>query len=330
MQEFAFELALCAHLERSDRIVGRQLGAAVHGRRIADVVCVEPGPAFERRAAITPHTIPPLAIESDVGPGTARPVADAFDCHPEHAHDVAERAVELGFFERERDGSSAAVRQTVRYPDEWFTSLVGIENKPDLGRPGDLRDQLRTDVSLGLFDEVVLATESYVTGAHRNRLPDEVGVWRFDPETGEREVVREPEPLATDGPGIELLGREPGRTDVRPVTAGEKRRRRRRIAERAYGKGWRTYESPDCEHWAPREARPAAFADAGLPWCAWQEGVVRPVADCGPDCPGYEPVDDAETSGDERADAIRAERSAWEPDPDGVARRQAGLDRFLE
>ncbi|WP_135365823.1 DUF5787 family protein [Halosimplex halophilum] len=336
MQEFAFELALCAHLERPDRVVGRQLGAAVHGRRVADVCLVEPGPEFDRRAAVTPHTIPPLAIESDAGPGTARPVAEAFDCHPDRARAVAERAVELGFFEREREGASTAVRQTVRYPEQWFDSLVGIENKPDLDRPGDLRDQLRIDASLGLFDEVVLATETYVTGAHLNRLPDAVGVWRFDPETGEREVVREPEPLATDGPGIELLDREPGRAEVRPVTAAEKRRQRRRIAERAYGKGWRTYELPDCERCAPSDAEPADLADARLPWCAWTDGLVRPVADCGPTCPGYEPVDGGDSDGDaegvppsEGPEAVRARRSAWEPDPAGVDRRQAGLDRFL-
>jgi len=337
VQEFAFELALCAHLEAPERVVGRQLGAAVHGRRVADVCLVEPGAEFERRAAITPDTIPPLAIESAVGPGTARSVTDAFDCHPDRARAIAERAVELGFFERERAGASTAVRATVRYPDGWFDSLVGIENKPDLDRPGDLRDQLRIDASLGLFDEVVLATETYVTGAHLNRLPDPVGVWRFDPETGEREVVREPEPLDAEGPGIELLDREPGRAEVRPVTADEKRRQRRRIAERAYGKGWRTYELPDCGRCVPSDAEPAALADAGLPWCAWGEEVVRPVADCGPTCPGYEAVegDDAERAdagSDPSADdpeAVRARRSAWEPDPAGVDRRQAGLDRFL-
>ncbi|QLH76347.1 hypothetical protein HZS55_03080 [Halosimplex rubrum] len=336
MQEFAFELALCAHLEGPERVVGRQLGAAVHGRRVADVCLVEPGPEFEGRAAITPETIPPLAIESAVGPGTARSVTDAFDCHPDRARAVAQRAVELGFFERERAGASTAVRATVRYPDDWFDSLVGIENKPDLNRPGDLRDQLRIDASLGVFDEVILATETYVTGAHLNRLPDAVGVWRFDPETGEREVVREPESLETDGPGIELLDREPGRAEVRPVTAAEKRRQRRRIAERAYGKGWRTYELPDCERCAPGDAEPAEVADAGLPWCAWGEELVRPVADCGPACPGYEPVDGDGEHGDAGddpptgdRDAIRARRSAWEPDPAGVDRRQAGLDRFL-
>jgi hypothetical protein len=345
VQEFAFELALCARLEREapERLYARQLGGAVHGRRVVDAVAVEPGPEFETRAAITPETIPPLAVESGVGPGTAVRPAAAFDCHPERARAVAERAVEVGFFERERRDGHTAVRQATRYPD-WVDSLVAIENKPDLDRPGELRDQLRTDVSLALFDEVVLATASYVTRAHLNRLPDPVGVWRFDPATGEREVVREARQLPVDEPGIELLDRRPGRADVRPVTAAEKARRRRRVAERAYGKGWRTYELPACGRCDPgaagvpcaddsevgpeaADAKPASGtnqAATGLPWCSYHERLVRPAVECGPDCAGYDPADPPEVD----LDAVRARRSPWDPDPDGLDRRQVGLDRF--
>jgi hypothetical protein len=324
VQEFAFELALCACLERTrpERLYARQLGGGVDGRRVVDVVAVEPGAEFDRRAAVTAETIPPLAVESDVGPGRARRPADAFGCRPERARAVAERAVEVGFFERERRDGHAAIRQTVRYPD-WFDGLVAIENKPDLGRPGALRDQLRTDVSLALFDEVVLCTESYVTAAHRNRLPDEVGLWRFDPESGEREVVREARRLAVDDPGIELLERRAGRAEIRPVPATRKARVRRRVAERAYGKGWRTYDLPACDRCAPAAA---PDGDAGLPWCAWKEQTVRPVTECGPDCGGHDPADPPAVD----ADAVRARRGPWEPDPDGVARRQVGLDRFEE
>jgi hypothetical protein len=315
VQEFAFEVALCARLESPDWLVARQLDAGVHGRRIADVVRVAPGPAFDRRAAITPERIPASAIESAVGPGRAVPITDAFDCRPERARALADRAVELGFFERDRVNGQPAVRQTTRYPD-WFDSLVGIENKPDLDRPGALADQLRTDVSLGVFDRVVLATETYVTGAHLNRLPDPVGVWRFDPESGEREVVREAEPLSVEDPGIELLDRDATRAKVRPVSVEEKRRQRRRIAERAYGKGWRTYDLPACAN---------CRADgAALPDCAYKERLVRPVEECTADCPGFEPTDPPEVD----LETVRAERSPWDPDPPGVARRQVGLDRF--
>ncbi len=317
MREAAFEHALCAALEAPDTVVSRQLGAHVHGRRIVDTVVLEPGPDFPERAAITAETIPPAAVAADVGPGTAVPLVDAVPGHPEHAREVAERAVEVGFFERERRGGRTCVRQTARYPDDWVGRLVGVENKPDLGRPGDLATQLRTDVSLGLLDAVVLATSSYVTGAHLNRVPDAVGVWRFDPDTGDREVVREPAPLAPDQPGVELLERTPARTDVRVATPEAKARARRRLAERAYGKGWRPAALPECGH--------CRVDDAGLARCAWKERPVAPGAECGPACDGHDPAPVPDRA---PPAAVRDDRSAWVADPDGRRRRQAGLDRF--
>jgi len=316
VSEYAFELALCAQLETArEGVVSRQLGTQVRGRRVMDVVWVEPGPAFEERVALTPETIPPLAIESDVGPGSAVYWKDAFDCHPDTAAQVVERAVEVGFFERERRNGRSYVRQTARYPD-WYGRLVGVENKPDLGRPGDLETQLLTDVRLGLVDEVVLATESYVTRAHRNRIPDEVGLWRFDPESGEREVLREPEPLPTDEPGIEIRERDSARTAIHVASAAEIERARRRVAERAYGKGWRTYELPGCAQLCPDEA--------GLPQCAWKGRAVHPAEECGPACGGFDPDEPPEID----LAALRAARTAWEPEPEGRRRRQSSLDRF--
>jgi hypothetical protein len=323
VQEFAFELALAARLERSrEAVLSRQLGTSVRGRRIMDLVVVEPGPAFADRAAVTPERIPAPAIESDVGTGRACYWKDAFDIHPDRAESVVERAVELGFFERERRGGRTYVRQTARYPDDWFGRLVGIENKPDLSRPGDLQTQLRKDVSLGLLDAVVLATASYVTGAHLNRIPDEVGVWRFDPESGEREVVREPEPLTPDDPGVDIVERGTARTDVEVVSAAEKSRYRRRVAERAYGKGWRTYELPACA----RAEAGERFGTDGLPFCAWKGRLVDPASECGEGCAGFDPADPPEAD----PTAERARRQPWEADPEGRQRRQSGLDRFLD
>jgi hypothetical protein len=318
VSEFAFEMALCAHLEQHrEAILSRQLGASVHGRRVLDTVLVEPGPDFEERAAITSETIPPAAIESDVGTGRARFWKDAVDTHPERVRAVVERAIDIGFFERERATGQLAVRQTARYPDRWFDRIVGIENKPDLARPGALETQLLTDVELALVDEVVLATASHVTGAHLNRIPGAVGVWEFDTETGEREVVREPTPLSTDVAGIEIVERSSARTDVRVATADEKRRARRRVAERAYGKGWRTVDMPACSRVDPEN---------GLPYCPYRGRVVRPVSDCGEVCGGYDPADQPESDGDR----LRAARTPWDPDPDGRRRRQSGLDRYVE
>lgn len=315
VREFDFELALCAHLEREGRLVSRQLGGHVHGRRVLDTVVVEPGPEFDERAAITADRIPTAAVESDVGPGRARYWKDAFDCHPDRAERAVELAVERGFFERERRGGRTYVRQTTRYPD-WIGGLLAVENKPDLGRPGDLEAQLRTDVSLALADRVVLATASYVTGAHLNRIPDAVGVWRFDPESETREVVREPTPLPTDESGVELLDERPTRTDVRLVTAAEKARARRALAERAYAKGWRSFDYPACASCDPD--------GDGRPRCAWKGRDVLASKECGSDCDGYEAASPPTVDGD----ALRADRTPWVPDPDGRRRRQSGLDRF--
>jgi len=317
VREFGFELSLCAALEREGgAVVSRQLGTGVAGRRVLDTVLVEPGPRFEERAAITPGTIPPAAIESDAGPGRARRRAEAFDCRPDRARAVVDRAVDVGFFERERRDGHAYVRQAARYPAAWFDRLVGVENKPDLDRPGALATQLLTDVHLAVLDEVVLATASHVTGAHLNRIPEAVGVWEFDPETAEREVVRAPDRLPTEGYGVEILDREPARTEIEVVTPEEKARLRRRVAERAYGKGWRTYDIPAC-------ARVDPGAD-GLPYCPWKGRVVRPATDCGPACDGHDPADPPSLD----CEGLRAQRTPWEPDPAGRRRRQAGLDRY--
>jgi hypothetical protein len=322
VREYAFELALCAHLERqTDWVVGRQLGASVArpGGRVMDVVGVVPGPEFRDRARITADTIPPRAIEADVGVGRAVDRREAMGGDAEWVRDVVDEAVAVGFFERERRDGREYVRRTTRYPDDWVGRLVGIENKPDLGSPGELAWQLRVDASLAVFDEVVLATGSYVTGAHLNRIPDSIGVWRFDPDAGEREVVREPDPLPTDRPTFEPVAERPLRTDVAPVDADAKARQHRRVAERAYGKGWRP---------APAAFPPCAAASAtddGRPHCSAFDRVVDPAGECGPACGSFEPARPPDVD----VDRLRDERTPWVRDPPGVARRQSGLERFL-
>ena len=334
MREYGFELQLSAHLERdglpgfSDLeqggIIGRQLGTSVAGigSRVMDLVYVEPGPEFDARRRLSAMTIPPLAIESEVGIGRFRPLSSAIDAPPEVATHVAEAAAEAGFFELARHAGTQVVRQTARYP-QWFGRLVGIENKPDLGTPGDLAAQLRQDVSLGVLDAVILATGSYVTRAHLNRLPEGVGVWRVDLDAESPiEVVREPSLLGADEPGFEILAEHPGRFEVEPVGPDAKARQRRRIAERAYGKGWRTFDLPACARVEPAEVA----GTTGLPGCTWKDRVVDPAAECGPDCGGHEPASPPATD----LTAERARRTAWLQDPPGAARRQADLGHFRE
>lgn len=346
MREFGFELSLCARLEADrEAIVARQLGAGVAepGGRVIDTVLVEPGPTFADRAHITDQAIPRTVLESDLGPGRARRVSAAIDASPEHAREVAERAAEVGFLELERRDGDLHARQVARYPEEWFGSLVGIENKPDIGSPGAMAEQLRTDVSLGVFDRVILATASHVTGAHLNRLPDSVGVWRYQPESPAPDgdgatdrapvphgdgstdryplkVVQEPSTLPSTEAGVEVLEQRPGETEIEVVSAADVADARRRIAERAYGKGWRPQEIPVCDRFrlAERAGTPA------LPYCEWKEAVVEPARDCGPACPGFDPAAPPAPE----ADAERAARSPWVASPEGCKRRQAGLDLF--
>jgi hypothetical protein len=326
VREFGFEMALSARLEADGRLVSRQLGASTRGRRVIDAVVVEPGPAFEERTRLTDETIPAAAIDVDVGPGQARFWKDCFDFEaisPDSVREVVERGVEIGFFERERRAGREYVRQAARYPDDWFGRLIGIENKPDLGRPGALAVQLRRDVSLGALDAVVLATESYVTGAHRNRIPEEVGIRRVDAAVdgadGGRvdvESVREPTLLPVDEAGLELGERRPTRTDVTPVTAAEKARLRRSIAERAYGKGWRA-DPPACPH----VVETAVAGVGGIPYCTRADRIVGSPDPC--PCAG---------SGDPPAIDRRVRRAAhspWVCDPAGAATEQAGLGRYL-
>lgn len=321
MDEFRFELALCSYLEtETGAIVARQLGGAVaeSGARIVDVVVLQPGRSFERRARLSPKAIPTRAIESDVGVGRAVPRRNVFE-GTSHGRRIVETAVGAGYFQLERRDGKEWVRATARYPDDWYDRLTAIENKPDLGSPGDLDDQLTHDVALGLFDEVVLATASYVTRAHLNRLPESVGVWQFDPETGERTVVREPSQLPVDEPGIEPTDRHPLRTDVSVVGPEEKRRKRLTIAERAYGKGWR----PSLEAY-PACAHADATGDC-RPYCGQFGHVVDPGTDCGTECPSFVPGSRPTVDPDE----VRADRSPWIADPPGAVRKQAALDRFI-
>jgi len=328
VREFGFELRLCARLEAGGvpsvgdaGVVARQLGTSVHaaGGRIVDAVCVLPGPEFDARTGLTSETIPPAVLDADVPVGEYERVTSVFDGPPERARTLAERGADTGFLDLDRRGGQTVVRQHARYPD-WVGGLVGVENKPDLGRPGDLEAQMRHDASLGVLDYAVVATASHVTRAHLNRLPKSVGVWRVDFDASDPiDVVREPERLDARGPGLEVLGSEPGKTNVRPVTAAEKARQRRRVAERAYGKGWRTYDLPGCSA-AARGERAGA---AALPFCAYHDRLVDPASECGADCPGYEPADPPEAD----LDAERERNTPWDGDAGG-RRRQSGLDQF--
>lgn len=318
VQEYPFELQLCAHLEAErGGILGRQLGGGVAspGARIVDVVHVTPGPEFDRRQRIGPNTIPRQALDADVKIRSADPVTAVIEGPPERARDVAERAADAGFFECERRDGRWVVRQTVTYPD-WFDGLTAIENKPDLDRPGDLGRQLRFDVAVGLFDHVVLATTDHVTRAHLNRIPDEVGVWRFEPADRRLRIVREPTQLDATGPGTEIRAERALRTGVNLVDAASVQRARRRVAERAWGRGWRPTEFPAC-------ANCSVTPDA-LPSCTYFDRLVNPATECAPSCPGHQPA----AAPDVDVESYRAARTAWDPEAAAFVSEQSDLRQF--
>jgi hypothetical protein len=333
VSEFDFEIGLCARLGgvgspdgtasgTADPIVARQIGGGVHapGARVIDAVLVEPGREFDERAAITPDRIPDLAIEADIPVGravTRREAFAALDLPPERQRATIERAAKVGFLERERRDGQEYVRQVGPYPD-WYGDLVAIENKPNLAESDDLDRQLRFDVALALFDRVVLATESYVTRGHLNRLPGTVGVWRF--REGSIEVVREPARLDVNEPGTEIVDETAAHTAIEPIGADRKARARRRVAERAYAKGFRTWEFPACD----RIEAGRRHGAGGLPYCEFHDRFVDPGSACDPDCPGHEPADPPDVD----PDAARAANSPWVADPEGRARRQSGLHQF--
>lgn len=325
MTEWALEQRLCAHLEATGALVARQLGTGVAqpANRVADVVLVGSGPQFDTRRQLTDTAIPSLVLEADIGVGRARYWKDTvrgLEVHPERARSAIHRAIEIGFLEAERRNGRLYVRQAARYPADWFGELTAIEVKPDLDRPGDLATQLRTDVSLGVVDRVVLATTSHVTRAHLHQFPNPVGVWRVSPEEPTHDVVRPLEPLPVKDPGVELLSRQPGRADIAIVEPAAKIRTRRGLAERAYGKGWRPEPPIGCEHatvWT-------VAGVGGLPACTHYDQLVDPPTDCGPSCPAFE---SAEPPPYERL-AARDRHSPWLAEPPGRARRQGNLQRY--
>lgn len=318
MDEFAFELSLCTTLEAStDAIVARQIG--VGGRhdsgRVLDIVLIEPGPAFDTRVALTPHAVPELLLESDIGAGTFR------DWRRELGDGIAaERAIDIGLdigvLERDHRRGREMVKFVDRYPDDWFDRIVAIENKPDLSNPGDLYHQLQFDTSLGVVDEVVLATASHVTRAHRHRLPETVGIWRFDPTAQERSVLKPASQLPTTDHGIEIRDRHTGRIDITPIDPETKAASRRRLAERAFGKGWRTYALPGCANLD----RDRAAVD-GIPRCEAFDRIVDPAIDCGSHCPDHAPIPPPAIDLTE----LRDERSPWNATPPTRRSRQSTL-----
>jgi len=297
--EFGFELRVCAWVERnweprrpdSDVLVARQLGS--YGRRW-DTVVVEADPdGLRERGAFGERE-----LDSDLLPVVRHAPADwewYRDALPEpdypwrYVRQAVHRAAGRDLIEKRRNGSRIQIRRTNAYP-EWVRRIVAIENKPDLSASAAdaLADQLERDVALSLADEVWVATEATderVEPVLLERLPVEAGVLAFDsPDSAT--VAWHPATLAPDEAGTNIGDREEAACEFSVVSPAEKRAKRRQLAERAYGRGWRTYYEtmrPDCRQFALRRAG----ADY-VPYCA-AKNCEQSAAACSAGCDAFEP-----------------------------------------
>ena len=292
--EFGFELLVCRWAEESwppggsreeAVVVARQLGTA---DRRWDTVVLECDPAgLAARAAFGPEE-----LDSDLLHVVRNAPAEWAwyrDALPDpgypwrYVRAAVHRAADRGVVETRREGNRIHLRRVAPYP-EWLRRIVAIENKPDLDAAAAraLSDQLRHDVDAGLADEVWMATATTgdrVAPALLEDLPVDVGILAVDVDADGDD------PTAADvGASVEWL---PGSVTPPPGDrAPERRDRRLELAERAYGRGWRSYHDTmrsDCRAFELRR-----FGRALVPHCA-AKGRSQTAAECAGSCHEFEP-----------------------------------------
>jgi len=314
--EFQFELRVCQWAEREwsptgggasagdaghredPVVVARQIGTQ---RRRWDTVVVECDPDGLRQRA----NFGERELDSDLlHVVRSAPAEWAWyrDALPDpgypwrYVRAAVHRAADRGLVERRR-GTNGRVelRRKWEYPD-WVERVVAVENKPDLDASAarDLAPQLEYDVALALADEVWVATNetgASVEPALLEDVPVEAGVLTVGAD-GEASVGWHPRTLAADAPGTRILERPDGGGHDASAARFEyadpewKRAKRLEIAERAYGRGWRSYVDtmrPDCRHFELD-----ADESGALPYCAARE-CHQTAGECAGSCPEFEP-----------------------------------------
>ncbi|NHX36247.1 MULTISPECIES: DUF5787 family protein [Halolamina] len=304
--EFSFELLVCRWAELDWRpteagggdasgasadgtpvIVSRQLGTQ---RRRWDTIVIECDPAgFAARRSFGDR-----AIDGDLLPIVRHAPAEwAYyrDALPDpgypwrYVREAIHRAASRGLVDERKSGNRIEIRRKRPYPD-WVERIVAVENKPDLdaSAAAALSDQLEHDVETALADEVWLATGrtgDRVEPALLRQFPVEAGVLTFDFGTADGVGV------GADAATVDWL---PSELEVGAPSdqfdAEEKARRRRLIAERAYGKGWRSITEtmrPDC-----RKFEVARAGRGVVPVCG-AKGRCQTESECGSRCDSFEP-----------------------------------------
>jgi len=310
--EFRFELRVCQWAERhwpltsgggtstagtgSAHIVARQIGT---GRRRWDTVVVECDPdGLARRAAFGAaeldsdllHVVRNAPTEwawyRDTLPDPGYPW--------QYVREAVHRAADRGLVERRKRGNRIELRRKRPYPD-WVRRIVAIENKPDLDASAarQLQPQVEHDVAMALADEVwvaTAATDDSVEPALLEDLPVEAGILTVDDEGAS--VAWHPTTLAVDDPGTRITERPDGGDHDASAARFEyadtdwKRDKRLELAERAYGRGWRSYlytMRPDCRHF-----QLAPESTGVYPYCGAKE-YSQTVGECSGSCPDFEP-----------------------------------------
>ncbi|QKY19341.1 hypothetical protein B4589_002725 [Halolamina sp. CBA1230] len=293
--EFTFELLVCRWAElgwppdepadASDGpvIVSRQLGTQ---QRRWDTIVIECDPeGLAARREFGDRT-----IDSDLLPVVRHAPADwgyYRDALPDpgypwrYVREAIHRAAARGLVEKRKNDNRIEIRRKRAYP-EWVSRIIAIENKPDLdaSAAAALSGQLEHDVETALADEVWLATGrtgDRVEPALLRQFPVEAGVLTFDFSAGTH----------ADAATVDWLPStlDP-ESDSERFDPGEKTRRRRLLAERAYGKGWRSFTEttrPDCR-WFDL----ARTGRGMVPVCG-AKGRCQSEAECSSRCGSFEP-----------------------------------------
>lgn len=303
--EFGFELAVCGWAERhwpptdtraGPVVVARQLGTR-HRRWDTVVVKCDPAGLAERaRFGADPLDSDLLGVVRHAPAEWAwyRAALPEPEYPWRYVRAAVNRAAERGLVERRTRGGRVELRRRWPYPD-WVERVVAIENKPDLDASAarDLARQLQQDVALALADEVWVGTRpDQETAALLADGPVEAGILTVDPTdrgSSAARVVWQPRSLPAAETGTRILDRpgdDASAWRFEYADPGWKADKRLEIAERAYGRGWRSYIDSMRQDCRGFELHPETAV--ARPFCA-AKGRHQTSRECSGDCPEFEP-----------------------------------------